>query len=94
MNPGNLLRRLPRWSIGPLVLTGLLTACQGTPEAASRPPLSVQAEEARIAPFTDAVDTVSTMEALEEVNLAAQAAGRIQTLLVRQGDQVQQGQLL
>jgi RND family efflux transporter MFP subunit len=47
-----------------------------------------------MARFADAVDTVSTLEALEEVNLAAQASGRIEKLLVRQGDQVQQGQLL
>jgi pyruvate/2-oxoglutarate dehydrogenase complex dihydrolipoamide acyltransferase (E2) component len=40
------------------------------------------------------VDTVSTLEALGEVQLAAQASGRIQTLVVRQGDQVRQGQLL
>ena len=40
------------------------------------------------------MDTVSTLEALEEVNLAAQASGRIQALLVRQGDAVNQGQLL
>ncbi|MEB3256707.1 MAG: efflux RND transporter periplasmic adaptor subunit [Cyanobacteriota bacterium] len=86
--------RLPRLLVATFGLAALLTGCQGTPEASSRPPLSVQAEEARIAPFIEAVDTVSTLEALEEVNLAAQAGGRIQTLLVRQGDQVQQGQLL
>jgi RND family efflux transporter MFP subunit len=72
----------------------LLSACQNNPESTARPPLSVQAQEVRVAPFVDAVDTVSTLEALEEVNLAAQAGGRIQTLLVRQGDQVRQGQLL
>ncbi|MFN9661173.1 MAG: biotin/lipoyl-binding protein, partial [Cyanobacteriota bacterium] len=72
----------------------LLTACQGMPEAPARPPLVVQVEEARLARFADAVDTVSTLEALGEVPLAAQAAGRIERLLVRQGDQVRQGQLL
>ncbi len=72
----------------------LLTACQGMPEAPARPPLVVQVEEARLARFADAVDTVSTLEALGEVQLAAQAAGRIERLLVRQGDQVRQGQLL
>ncbi|MFM9073634.1 MAG: efflux RND transporter periplasmic adaptor subunit, partial [Cyanobium sp.] len=59
-----------------LLASGLLTACQGSPEAPARPPLSVQAQEVRVAPFVDAVDTVSTLEALEEVNLAAQAGGR------------------
>lgn len=74
--------------------SGVLTACQGTPEAPPRPPLAVQVEEARPARFADAVDTVSTLEALGEVQLAAQAGGRIQALNVRQGDQVRQGQLL
>ncbi|MEB3320895.1 MAG: efflux RND transporter periplasmic adaptor subunit [Cyanobium sp.] len=72
----------------------LLLGCQGRPEAAARPPLPVQVAPVREARFTDAVDTVSTLEALEEVNLAAQASGRIQSLLVRQGDVVRQGQLL
>ena len=79
---------------GALAALALLTACQGGSGPPPRPPLAVQAQEARVAPFADAVDTVSTLEALEEVNLAAQAGGRIQSLLVRQGDQVQQGQLL
>jgi RND family efflux transporter MFP subunit len=73
---------------------GLLTACQGTPEAPPRPPLAVQAQEVQVSRFADVVDTVSTLEALGEVQLAAQASGRIQTLVVRQGDQVRQGQLL
>jgi len=77
-----------------LSLLPLLAACQGTPEAPTRPPLAVQVEAARVARFADAVDTVSTLEALGEVALAAQAGGRIQTLAVRQGDVVNQGQLL
>jgi RND family efflux transporter MFP subunit len=40
------------------------------------------------------VDTVSTLEALDSVEMAAQAGGRIEQLLVRQGDQVRPGQLL
>lgn len=80
--------------LGSLLGSLLLAACQGAPEAPARPPLAVQVEEARVARFADAVDTVSTLEALGEVQLAAQAGGRIQTLLVRQGDQVRQGQLL
>jgi RND family efflux transporter MFP subunit len=71
----------------------LLGACQAEPPAA-RPPLSVSAEAATLAPFTDNVDTVSTLEALEEVRLAAQAGGRIKRLLVGQGDKVASGQLL
>lgn len=76
------------------VLLSLLTACQSKQEASTRPPLSVTVEQSRLARFADSVDTVSTLEALGEVNLAAQAGGRIERLLVRQGDQVQQGQLL
>ncbi|MEB3256185.1 MAG: efflux RND transporter periplasmic adaptor subunit [Synechococcaceae cyanobacterium] len=40
------------------------------------------------------VATIGTLEAPEEVNLAAQAGGRIQSLLIRQGDGVRRGQLL
>jgi len=94
-----LLRQAPLWrplarTLALGVASSLLTACQGEPEAPARPPLAVQVEEARVARFADAVDTVSTLEALGEVQLAAQASGRIQTLQVRQGDQVRQGQLL
>ena len=46
------------------------------------------------ATFTDSVDTIGTLEARDEVQLAVQAGGRIQQLLVRQGDRVRQGQLL
>ncbi len=93
--------RPPTWRLARRATLGaagaavaLLTACQGPPEAPPRPPLAVQLEEVRPARFADAVDTVSTLEALGEVQLAAQAGGRIQALNVRQGDQVRQGQLL
>ena len=91
-----------RWRFSDSVLPGatvalfgtiLLGACQAEPPAA-RPPLSVSAEAATLAPFTDNVDTVSTLDAVDEVQLAAQASGRIQRLLVRQGDKVAAGQLL
>ena len=86
------------WSRGLSALswlsTLLLTACQGTPEAPARPPLAVQVEEARVARFADAVDTVSTLEAQGAVQLAAQASGRIQTLLVRQGEHFSHAQQL
>jgi len=77
-----------------LATLSLLTACQGGAEGPTRPPLAVQVQATRVTRFTDAVDTVSTLEAVEEVALAAQANGRIQQLLVRQGDPVRQGQLL
>ncbi len=44
--------------------------------------------------FPEAINTISSLEAPDEVNLAAQAGGRIESLRMRQGDQVQQGQLL
>ncbi len=77
----------------PAVALVLLAGCQSEPEV-SRPPLSVRAEPATLASFSSNVDTVSTLESLEEVRLAAQAGGRILNLLVRQGDKVGQGQLL
>ena len=46
------------------------------------------------AQFTDDVDTVSTLEAFELVQLAAQASGRVMELKISQGDQVEPGQLL
>jgi RND family efflux transporter MFP subunit len=88
------LRPRTVWIQGVLLSTLVLAGCQGEPAVPPRPPLSVGVEEARVARFADAVDTVSTLEALSEVNLAAQAGGRIQTLTVRQGDQVREGQLL
>ena len=82
--------------LAPLILPLLvgLTAC-GSPTAA--PParqLPVAVEPVAPARFSEHVDTVSTLEALEEVQLAAQADGRIERLLVRQGDAVRAGQLL
>ena len=91
-----------RWRFSDSVVPGatvalfsatLLGACQAEPPTA-RPPFSVSAEAATLAPFTDNVDTVSTLDAVDEVQLAAQAGGRIQRLLVRQGDKVAAGQLL
>ncbi len=58
------------------------------------PPLAVRVETVSTYPFPKQVQTISTLEAPEEVNLAAQAGGRIQSLLIRQGDQVRAGQLL
>lgn len=73
-----------------------LAACSkgGPPQGMGRGPLPVQTQPVTTARFSDSVDTVSTLEALDEVALAAQAGGRIQQLLIRQGDQVSPGQLL
>jgi len=91
-DPGSDGRRcLPALALLPQLL---LVACRAP--TASTPPrsLPVRSEPALPAVFTDHVDTVSTLEALEEVQLAAQAGGRIERLLVRQGDVVRPGQLL
>ena len=76
----------------------LLTACTGgnvlpqsPPPAQSHP---VQSQAVEPAWFQARLETVSTLEADAEVELAAQAGGRIQRLLVRQGDRVAQGQVL
>ena len=71
----------------------LLTACGGTPQAAP-PPLVVDTMPATAVAFRDEVATISTMDALEAVQLAAQAGGRIEQLNIRQGDRVRAGQLL
>ena len=54
----------------------------------------VQAVEAQVAEFTEGVDTVSTLEASNLVELAAQSGGRILELNIRQGDEVEAGELL
>jgi RND family efflux transporter MFP subunit len=76
-----------------LVAALLLVGCRHDPGALQRPP-RVQTQAIEPAVFQTSIDTVSTLEAEAEVDLAAQAGGRIQRLLVRQGDRVRQGQLL
>ncbi len=58
------------------------------------PPPKVQAAAARLVEFTEGIDTVSTLEASNLVELAAQSGGRIEQLKIRQGDEVEAGQLL
>ena len=71
----------------------MLTAC-GMGGGAQRPLPEVQQAPVEEAIFTDDVDTVSTLEATDLVQLAAQASGRILELKIAQGDQVKPGQLL
>lgn len=68
--------------------------CQSRPQAPAQRALPVQAAPVAAAVFSQNVDTVSTLEAIDEVALAAQASGRIEQLLVRQGDVVREGQRL
>ena len=71
----------------------LLTGCRpSSPEAAR--PLAVDTIAVNPATFRQEVATISTLDALEAVQLAAQAGGRIQELRIRQGDRVKPGQLL
>ena len=72
---------------------GLLVACTARPPQAT-PPLPVRVTTVAATDFSDDVFTISTLEAVEAVELAAQAGGRLQRLLIRQGDQVRPGQLL
>lgn len=71
-----------------------LTSCSepsGPPRGGALP---VQTEPAQLATFSTSVETVSSLEAPDLVQLSAQADGRIERILVRQGSQVQKGDLL
>jgi RND family efflux transporter MFP subunit len=92
---GSLLPLRHRW-ISTLALAGTLAgaliACDRPLER--QPPLGVQVEPVQQRSFHDTLETVSTLEASEEVELASQAGGRVQQLLVRSGQAVRAGQLL
>ena len=66
----------------------------GCSRPSARPPMSVQAETPRQEAFVRSLDTVSTLEATKEIELAAQAGGRVQRVLVQGGEPVSAGQLL
>ena len=81
-------------STRPFLLAGsllLLAACGGGTQFQALP---VQEASVKKAEFTDAVQTVSTLEATDLVQLAAQAGGRVDQLKIDQGDVVNAGQLL
>ena len=77
-----------------LTLAALITVSSCKSEAPKPPPPKVQAVSTQMAEFTEGVDTVSTLEASNLVELAAQSGGRILELKIRQGDEVEAGQLL
>ena len=77
----------------PPLLALLLVAC-GEPAAEAPPLPRVRVSAVAGRSFTGSVEAIATLEAEQEVALAAQAGGRIERLLVRQGDAVQRGQLL
>lgn len=89
-------RALSRGLGGGLVLlvAATLLGCQSRQPPPRQRPLPVRSEPVSQSLFRDTIDTVSTLEAQQEVELAAQAGGRVQRLLVRQGDPVRAGQLL
>ena len=77
----------------PVLLTAIsVSACGGSDE--KTPALLVQQASVLEAPFTDDIDTVSTLEANALVELAAQTSGRVTELKVSQGDRIDAGQLL
>lgn len=76
------------------LLTLLVSGCSGPAGPPRGGLLPVQTEPTRLADFTTSVDTVSSLEALDLVQLSAQAGGRIERVLVRQGSQVRKGDLL
>jgi RND family efflux transporter MFP subunit len=77
-----------------LVLSSTGVIFAGCAQPPPPPPrvVGVAAVPVESAPFQDTVDTIGTLEALEEVSLATRATGRIDRLLVREGQLVQQGQ--
>ena len=74
-----------------LVLVGLVGCGDGERR---KPPTRVKVQPPSLQRVEQTLDTVSTLEATDEVDLASQAGGRVQQVLVRQGDAVQKGQLL
>ena len=102
MRPGSQERRIIRESLFAvrhpqrllLTLAALITVSSCKSEAPKPPPPKVQAVSTQMAEFTEGVDTVSTLEASNLVELAAQSGGRIIDLKIRQGDEVEAGQLL
>ena len=76
-----------------LASSQLLLACGGT-EATKQKALPVAAAPLETARFTDSVDTITTLESVQVVNLASQSKGRILRLGVREGQVVQKGQML
>ena len=75
-----------------LLAPALLAGCQRAEEQRRIP--TVITQPVTSAAFTDTVETIGTLEARDEVQLAAQAGGRVLQVLVQQGDQVRRGQLL
>ncbi|WP_159818954.1 efflux RND transporter periplasmic adaptor subunit [Cyanobium sp. Copco_Reservoir_LC18] len=81
----------------PATLLALVLSCAGCAQKESPlaiKPLAVEASPVESVAFPEQINTISSLEAPDEVNLAAQAGGRIERLQMRQGDAVREGQLL
>lgn len=72
----------------------VLVACADQEAAAPAALVQVEAQAVELAPFADELNTVGTLESVDKVSLAARAGGRIERILVREGEVVQAGQLL
>lgn len=82
-----------RFLLAALLLLGLpLTGC--SPKEPRKKPLPVSTLQVQPATFQDLGDYTSTLEAVDEVKMAAVSSGRVQARLVRAGDQVNAGQEL
>ena len=87
-------RRPCRRSLSPALAIAIALAGCSDPNTTQAPPLPVEAAPLAQRPFHGTLETVSTLEASDEVELAAQAGGRVLRLLVRSGQPVRAGQLL
>ena len=83
----------PARVLGAVALSAALLASCRSPEESRRIPM-VLSQPVELAPFSDTVDTIGTLESRDEVQLASQAGGRVLQVLARQGDRVRRGELL
>lgn len=74
--------------------SGLLALVASCSAPAMRPPAQVQAGRLQEEPFVRSLETVSSLEASDEIELASQAGGRVQRVLVQAGEPVRAGQML
>ena len=79
-----------------LAISGAIaSALVGCSSAGQQRPIpTVQEETPRLESFERTLETVSSLEATKEIELASQAGGRVQQVLVQGGDSVSAGQLL
>jgi RND family efflux transporter MFP subunit len=82
-----------RRALSALLGLSLLGGCRSEPNPEVAP-LPIDTTPATTTAFAEQVTTISTLEAVEAVQLAAQAGGRIKELRIRQGDRVRAGELL